>query len=648
MRTKVTLVLLLLNVALFFFIFRFERRWRIEESWKEARRRVLGAEAADIRSLEITSANRDLALARRGDTWFVTKPLEWPANPSAVDRIIKELQLLDHETSFFVRDLAKNGQSLADYGLDQPRLTVTFASGEPGSGTPTRTTTLRLGDLTKDGIRLYVLSPDGERIHVVSQSLARTLAMTFEEVHAETVFTIPVFEARSLNLQTAPPASLRIRLRRDGSRWNFEAPINARASKTKTELAINDLNALRVKSFVTENRPATLPTDKPTLRITLEGNNRRETLILGDALGTTAIPQGPTKVPDVEYYAQLDGRGALFTVAIKDDLRKTLDQAQVELRETRLLDFEPRAVTAITLAAPNQPQLTLQRLESGTQPTDSSAWQIVVRASGAQGPQTLPADAAAVNRLLEQLSLLAATGFQSDAPRDAEFEAWGFNRPEREVTLTVPGTPAVTLQIGQPARRDGPAYAKLAEDVSVYAVDPEILRETPVAVRAWRERLLRDLPAGARITALQLTDLADKHVILDTAVDTNGQPAATVPVPDAVPKILAGLRQLRAQEFVLDQFVDRVVAAGEERPWRYQLTATITLTGGAGEQTSTTTLFLTPRLGGGRQLAGSPANEFNAVFEIEQPLLDALWQLTEGPRDPGPTPPAAPPAPPSA
>ena len=31
MRTKVTLVLLFLNVALFFFIFRFERRWRTDD-----------------------------------------------------------------------------------------------------------------------------------------------------------------------------------------------------------------------------------------------------------------------------------------------------------------------------------------------------------------------------------------------------------------------------------------------------------------------------------------------------------------------------------------------------------------------------------------------------------------------------------------
>lgn len=627
MRTKVTLVLLFLNVALFFFIFQFERHWRTEDSWKEARRRVLGAESADIRSLQITGPNLDLALEKRSDTWFVTKPIEWPAQDTAISRILNELQFLQHETSFLVRDLAKNGQSLADYGLDEPKLTVTFASGESGR-TVTR---LQLGDTTKDGVRLYLLSSDGERIHVVNQSFARSLALTFEELHADSVFTIPVFEARSLNLQTAAPASLRIRLRRDGSRWTFETPVIARASKQETELTINALNSLRVQSFVTENPPAIPPSAKPSLRISLEGNQRRETLLLGDALA------GSSSAHEIVFHAQLESRPALFTVAIPRALKDTLDHAQEKLRETRLLEFEPRTVTAVTLQGPGQPPLTLQRLETGAQTPEVAAWQIVRRGDGLQGPQTLPADQKAVQRLLEQLSLLSARTFRTDAPRDADLETLGFNRPEREITLTIPGSEPLRLEIGIGPERGDLVFARLpAISPSIYGVDAEILRETPLAPRLWRQRLLRELPAGARITALKLTDLNDDALLLDTAIGPNGKPVQTVAEPAAVQALLDQLRSLRAREFLLDQFVDRIAVAGAERPWRYRLDATITLTGGAGEQTSTTTLFFTPRTGGMHQFAGSPPNEFNAVFEIEQPLLDALWKITEGPRDPGP------------
>jgi hypothetical protein len=298
-------------------------------------------------------------------------------------------------------------------------------------------------------------------------------------------------------------------------------------------------------------------------------------------------------------------------------------------------------VTSITLLAPDQPPLTLQRLETGAPTVETSAWQIVLRGDGAQGPQTLPADRTAVAHLLEQLSLLSAKTFQSDAPRDSDLETWGFNRPERKITLSSPGLAPITLEIGLAAPRDAMAYARLAANTpSIYGIDSDILRELPVAPRAWRERLLRDLPAGARITALKLTDLADNKVLLETPINPEGRPADGTRFPAAVQSALVHLRTLRAKAFVLDQLVDKVNVAGDERSWRYRLDATVTLTGGAGDQTSTTSLLLTTRVGGDHQLAGS--SEFNAVFEIEQPLLDALWTLTEGPREPGPPPVADP------
>jgi hypothetical protein len=483
------------------------------------------------------------------------------------------------------------------------------------------------------------LSPDSERIHVIGRSLALSLGLSFSDLYSDHIFSIRVFEAMSLNLQTAPPASLRIRLRRTAGDWTFETPITARASKNNTEIAINQLNALTVKSFVTENPPAPLPSDKPALRVSLEGNGRRETLILGEQVASSGEPaSGTTPASGRDYYAQLDGRSAVFTVTLPSDLKETLDQAQKKLRESKLLEFDARSVTAITLTAPNQSPLTLQRLETGNQSADAADWQIVLRGDGAQGPKTLAADRIAVARLLEQLSLLSATRFASDAPRDADLENWGFNRPEREITLTMrgadPDTPPIGLQIGVGVERVRTAYVRLTSYLnSIYEVDPKILPDTPIEPRAWRERLLRVLPAGARITALKLTDVETEKVLLETAIDPNGRPDASTPAPDAVQTILDQLRSLRAKEFVLDHYVDQVNVAGDERRWRYRLDATVTLTGGAGEQTSTTSLRLTERVGGNRQLAGSP--EFNVVFEIEQPFLDALWTFTEGPRDPG-------------
>ena len=654
MRTKVTLVLVFLNVALFFFIFKFERNWRTEAAAIEARRRVLGPESAHIRTIEVTSASPGISyrLERERDReqWMLTKPLHWPANPHATSSIVTELQLLEHETSFGVADLPKSGMSLADYGLENPRFTVTFGSG--GSAATSR---LKIGDTSKVGNRLYVLSPDEKRIHVVNRSLVDSLALPLEQLRADALFTIPVFEARALTIQpaTSGAAGPRIRIRREtaGARWKFEAPIVAPASKLALDTTINALNALQAKSFPPAS--AASPATNPTLRVMLEGNNRNETLILGEPVPAPAAPASgtaPARPPaatggEVEYYAQLEGRDALFTVAVPPKVIETLRTAQVALRERRVLDFDPRTVTAITIAAPiaDQPPVLLQRLENPTDARDAGAWQIARRGDAAQGPQTRPADPALIQRLLTQLTLLTAKSFESDAPTSADLENWGFNRPEREVMLTFAASPGATnapvmLRLGTDARREA-VYARSGTPTdpgaAIYTVEPDILRELPADPVAWRHRLVHELPAAARISALKITDLAGiEKPVFETTFDVNGQPAAAPRDPAVLSALLAQLRKLQAKRFTHDGFVERGPPSGEE--WRFRLEATIGLPGGAGEQSSTLTLFFTERLGGGRQLAGS--KELAAVFEIEQPLIDALWPLTEGTRDPGPPP----------
>jgi hypothetical protein len=674
MRTKVTLVLLLLNVVLFFFIFTFVRKWQTDQIWEESRRRVLGPEAAVIQSLEITGGRlaEPVRLEKRPEGWMLTKPIEWPANPNAVSRILNELLFLEHESSFLVKDLPKSGLSLADYGLDKPQLTLTFTAGVTNAAAtgnappaPLKTVTLRIGDTTKVGNRLYVLSPDGERIHVVGRSLADSLSLTLDQLRADTIFNIPLFEVRSFNLQTAAPANLRIRLRRVGPLWSFEAPILTRADRLKVELAINGLNALRTRSFFD---PAALPPDQtglgnPAFRLTLEGDGRRETLLLGNPVPRPAPAQpaqpetGETPADaTTDYYAKMDDRAPVFTVAFPDLLFGSLRNAQEELRDRHLLSFDSRALTSITLAAPNHPELTLQRLETGQQPLDTDPWQIVTRAAN-QAPQTLPADLPLVQRLIQKLYLLQALKFLRDAPQAIELENWGFNRPEREITLNFAGrssfvnntfpaaaTPSsVKLLIGVASERDGLAYAKLANEPFVYLVDPEILRETPVAVTYYRDRLLWELPAGARITGLTLTDAIAKTVLFSHQLagpETWDQALAKEPEARraALLALVEQLRSLRAKSFVADSFPPTIEIAGEARPWKYSVEATLSLVGGSGVQTDTRTLFFTERTGGGTQLAGSP--QFSVVFEANQKLIDALFALTYGPRDPGPLPPA--------
>lgn len=637
MRSKFTLILLALNLGVFGYLLYSERPWSATGRMDDNRRRVLGPEAASLSALEISSATdltaapgaaaRSVRLERRGEAWFLSAPLDWPANDFAVRRILNELQFLENETSFPVADLARNGQSLSDYGLDQPRLTVTCTpTATDAAATPF---VLKIGATPAVGNRLYILSPDGTRVHVVGQSLAAALSLDLAQLRSDQLFTIPVFEARALTLQAGAATTARTRLRRDQARWLFEAPITTRAAKTPVELLVNDLNALRVARFLpAESAPSPEATglSTPRARITLEGNNRRESLTLG-------LPVTPPAPGDetVELYARLDWRTTpsaneppvLFTVSIPVPVLDTLEKAQTALRDPRLLDLDPSRVTAIALAAPLLPELRIQKLDS------TADWQIAAPASAVP----LRADPLLIERLLQRLQLLEAVRFTSDAPSRLELENLGFNRPERTITLQfAPDAPAsnapastpatVTLELAQPGGSDQSLYARITGQPFIYAIPPDTLGQIPVAARVYRDRALARLPEAAKITRLTLRRAGDPSspALLDYIA---GSAAPSAPVAT----LLSALRDLRAKTIVREDYPATVLVDGVEKPWSYTLEATLDPASSAGPLT----LSLAERTGGMTQLMGS--SSLGLVFTVEQPVLDALWTILYAPRD---------------
>ena len=658
MRSKVTVVLLFLNVVLFAYIF--YSRWGTGPILV-ASHAVLPPEISSMDSLTRTLRTGEVVkIEKRGETWWLTKPYEWPANPNATAHVHNELQFLKDIASFPVTDLAKSGQTLADYGLAEPAITLEFTAAQ-------KSFKLLIGDSTKDENNLYVLSPDGARIHVVNRSLAEGAGLPLADLRNASIFTIPVFEVRSLNLQMAAPSNLKVRLRRDpASRWNFESPILARGAKTPIEVTINALNGLTAKTFLDAHDSDLDHTGlvSPTLRVTLEGNARRETLLIGS----------PAPVAG-DYYAKIEDKSVVFTTTLSAPLLEVLRSAQENLRDPHVVDFDPATVTALTITAPGQPELALQKLESPAPakgaPADMSAkasatvaaqvtegWQVVTRTAG-QAPVTLAGDAAVINELLTKIQLLSARKFLTDAPTAAQVEGYGFNRAEREITLNLntggglsgkePSTEV--LQVGISPDEPGKAFARLTNPPFVYEILPDILDETPALARHYRQRLLRpDLPEGARITSLTLVDLANNTPVYTQKLRDGDKDwlAVISTEPEANRPVLGGLlnqlRTLRARSFAADTFSpDHADTPQGPRPWRYRLDYTIAFNGDAAQSTLSS-LLLTERLGGTSMLAGTA--DFGGVeFKLGQEMLDPLFFLIyNNKNDPGPPIPVATPA----
>lgn len=617
MRIRLTIILLIANIALFGVFFFLDGN-RGADTLGGSDRSVFGSEVVDLDHIEIRfgQTGEKRVLRKEQNNWFLQEPSKWPANIFAVNRIIQQIESLERVTSFRVSDLHHAGQTLEQYGLEEPDIVMVFGRGDIRHE-------VRVGEVTDIGNQLYIMSPCEEWIHVVPRSLAEALSLSLAELRSDTVFHIQLHEARSLNLQLG--AHARIRIARSADYWNFETPFQTRADRTAVETAITRLNRLRIRRFIEPAGDlAAYGLNNPSMRVTLDGNSRRETLLVGN--------DAPIHQTGPEVFAKLEGNPTVFTIPA-DPLRP-LERAQDLLRDRNLLRFDRARVSSINISAGARGEILLQKLET-------NQWQIVSRFSDGS-IRFLPADAAIVERLIDSLEWADVVHFENDAPSDADLARYGFQNPQRIVTLGGSDIPMLHIGNHAPHTEGREIYAKLDNSRFVYTIDTSLLRELPVRTIHFRDRILLRQPDGALLMSVRILDVETEDVLFEIALPSadvtwekavEGRPDKE---REAILALLPELRNLRAQRYLIDGFGPVFEYAGRELGFRYRLDAELLLVGGESSRNSRIQLYLTDLLSPQSVIAGSP--EHGVIFAVHQALVDALNPILYA------RPPAEPPA----
>lgn len=597
MRPKLTLILLILNVALFGVIYLLEKRAASAEVFSQRYGLVFGPEASDLDTLAIQGPglNEAWTLNKTGEGWVLTEPVQWPANPFAVNRLLNEIQFLEKETSFSLREVEETGQTLADYGLADPRLTLVIGR----RGEEQR---LHLGSPTEIGRRLYALSPEANQILVVSRDLLESLTIGIEELLSRNAFSLPAFEVQALSVQPTGAASPRLRLVRENGGWRFEAPVRAPADGKLVESRLANLTRLPVLDFVeTPNSVQGLET--PNVRITLDGSGQRQTLLLGN---TTTMPDG-----EEAYFARRESSHYRFLVPAAS--LRFLDTASQEMRDRNFVSVAPGTADRIEISDGTR-RLVLQQLENGD-------WQVLPEADGEDWIAE-PAEETVMETLLLLIEELRAVEFVSDAPTTADLASWGLSTPSRIIRLTAGGR-TYELHFGDRNFQDHLVYVKEKDEPFVYGVRPEILGYLRLDGLFFRDHLLEDLAETATIESFSITSVNSGETLAYYPPEEN-LPATT---QRAYRSVADFIRQPRVRSYLEDDFAPEYRSGSMVLPWMYRLTAVLRLPGGQDNQTREVRYVFTDRLGGSTQLGGSPTHD--VIFELPQSLIDSLYVLTE-------------------
>ena len=620
MRFKFTIFLLALNVISFGLIAYLNHQARQIEPSTGGLLGQIGRELIDADRIELHGRGIETPriLEREGSTWYLLEPMQWSANYFAINRILNQLQFLEEEASFPVDDIEKTGQSLADYGLENPLLRIVIAEGE-------ESISLSIGTLTEIGNNVYLLGPDEREIFVVDRQVIDGLLVDLNDLRTREIFDIPVFEVDALGLQirsenTTDGSSLKVRLARNNGAWSFEAPLAAKADPALVDNTINTLTAAKVGRFIeTEQTNLILRgLENPFMQVTIHGNKRRQSLIIGNL--------DPNSQGAPQYFAKLENNPAIFTVLARpfDILR----EAQEALRERNFMNFDPSKLSTINISE-NGREIRLQKLETG-----ENDWQ-VLESNGENEIQPYRADPAIMDSLLKNLSTLRASGFTADAPTASDNENYGFNNPRRVVTLSFSVGDPLTLTLAHPEGREDVLYAKT--DLADFIFEVErytTLRMIPIDTHYYRNRLLDMLPSAARISALKLTNLEKNEAIFDYKIGQENMgwndliEEFDTEHGDQIRVLLDAVRKFEVKSYLIDSYTEAYPVDEENSlPWIFQLSATIQLPGGETDRTETREYVLTERLSGTVQVAGS--KQYNTIFEIPQPLIEALYELTD-------------------
>ena len=620
MRFKFTIFLLALNVIAFGLIAYLNHQAKKVEPSTGGLSRQIGRELIDADRIELHGRGIETPriLERKGSTWHLIEPMQWSANYFAINRILNQLQFLEEEASFSIDEIENTGQSLADYGLENPLLKIVIAEGD-------ETISLSIGTLTEIGNNVYFLGPDEREIFVVNRQVIDSLLVDLNDLRAREIFDIPVFEVDALGLQirtgnTADGSSLKVRLARNNEAWIFEAPLAAKADPALVDNTVNTLTAAKVMRFIEPEQanPIVQGLENPFMQVTIYGNKRRQTLIVGNL--------DPDSQGAPQYFAKLEDNPVIFTVLARpfDALR----EAQEALRERNFINFDSSMLSAINISE-NGRKIRLQKLETG-----ENDWQ-VLESRGGNEIQPYRADPAIMDRLIKDLSSLRAKGFAADAPSMSDIESYGFNNPRRIVTLSFSEGDPLTLMLAYPENSRDALYAKTNLADFIFKVERSAtLRMIPLNTSYYRNRILDILPAAARISALKLTNLQNDEAIFNYAPGQENIPWNDLIAEfdanhaEQIRVLLGAIRKFEVKSYLLDNYAEAYpVDAEKSLPWLFQLSATIQLPGDETDRIETREYVFTDRLSGTIQVAGS--KQYNTIFEIPQPLLDALYELTE-------------------
>ena len=432
-----------------------------------------------------------VALVNRGGAWTFAPPDSGRADSSAVESMLAALARASVRDRISPRQRKVRGLDLADYGLVNPRATVSVAlAGQPAQA-------VSFGrDAPGGGV--FALSSDGGDVVVAGHEILDSVPAGAGALRSRVLVEPGPNPPYALEIRRPGEPALRLEKGGEG-RWRISSPFDFPADQTAAEALLARLCGPSVRRFV--RLPGTNETAAAAAAARLEHG-----LAPDEATASLAVWRQGSAAPETFVFGIEDPSdpGCVFAAFLQGGAIYTVDKAVADavatplsgLRDRRVFPFAPEDVRGFSVGGPGRTETALSRAEGG-------GWRFSL-------PVPAPSDAAEVERFL---SLLLSWRDAAATPSGASPEARGTPHPDGEIRVSFDlagsATPFSATILRESPDGATPAWTVLPSGPGAPLVlldghsDPSVAFAEP-ALAAMRDRTILALPPDAvsRVGAL--------------------------------------------------------------------------------------------------------------------------------------------------
>ncbi|MCH2060919.1 MAG: DUF4340 domain-containing protein [Verrucomicrobiales bacterium] len=400
MTTRTTAIIAAITVVVAVYMFVIDHNYNDTESRNFSAIPVSNTD--EIGELKITSASGTIILERDSkdkDNWNMTAPVNDRADAKQIEELLTTLVNLKKQQDI----KGENAPSIDTMGLNDPDLELTLG-GLDGK----QIGILKFGN--DAGFVDSIYARWEEETPFACWSDARLLAeVAHDALRDIRLLAIPVEKMWRVKVQQGTEASLVMEGKPENSPWIITKPLRTGA----------DPDAVSARRALIANLSASGFIDNPDSEVTAAFATGSKTVSVWRRSITGPVRMQLAKSPDGKTgYAKVSDRAPVFRID-----PKLIDEIGInpnDLRDKRLMPFNPKSVLAIEIHAKPNHKVSLMQ--------DNNGWQVIETEKKTQ------ANRQRVYRMLKALAVEQVRDFMADAAID--LSPYGLDKPTLTLTIT--------------------------------------------------------------------------------------------------------------------------------------------------------------------------------------------------------------------